>query len=175
MNVIFVALFSHYPWYKIFYSLLNLTAEILNRSDNNNVDLILEQIYNLEMPEEYGAPVEVITPNLKDVRIFHFTCFSAYFSFSTWNIWYHKHCMFVYLILIFRNFHLMSPVHRSCCLYLRVWVHFSHFQSCYLSAKKGNEFLLWQPIKFSGQYCTDYQNMNTLIFENQNYKHLTRV
>ena len=82
-NVIFVALFSHYPWYEIFYSLLNLTAEILNRSDNNNVDLILEQIYNLEMPEEYGAPVEVITPNLKDVRIFHFTCFSAYFSFST--------------------------------------------------------------------------------------------
>ena len=72
-NVIFVALCSHYPWYEIFYSLLNLTAEILNRSDNNNVDLILEQIYNLEMPEEYGAPVEVITPNLKDVRIFHFT------------------------------------------------------------------------------------------------------
>ena len=72
-NVIFVALFSRYPWYEIFYSLLNLTADILNRSDNSNVDLILEQIYNLEMPEEYGAPVEVITPNLKDVRIFHFT------------------------------------------------------------------------------------------------------
>ena len=55
---------------RFFYSLLNLTAEILNRSDNNNVDSILEQIYNLEVPDEYGAPVEVITPNLKDVRIF---------------------------------------------------------------------------------------------------------
>ena len=83
LNSISCCFCSHYPWYEIFYSLLNLTAEILNRSDNNNVDLILEQIYNLEVPEEYGAPVEVITPNLKDVRIFDFTCFPTYFSLST--------------------------------------------------------------------------------------------
>ena len=84
-NANFVFHFSHYPWYEIFYSLLNLTAEILNRSDNNNVEMILEQIYNLEVPDQYGAPVEVVTPNLKDVRKLLFIveiCFVVKFTYG---------------------------------------------------------------------------------------------
>ena len=82
---------SHYPWYEIFYSLLNLTAEILNRSDNDNVELILEQIYNLEVPDQYGAPIEVVTPNLKDVR-----------SLFCWSFLHnvHKIYSFVFVIML---------------------------------------------------------------------------
>ncbi len=42
-------------------------AEIINRTESG-VEPLLEQLYNMELPESYGALVEVVTPNLKDVR-----------------------------------------------------------------------------------------------------------
>lgn len=45
---------------------MNQLAEILNRTDDNNVEPLVQRIYQLDIPEQIGAPLDVVTPNLRD-------------------------------------------------------------------------------------------------------------
>lgn len=50
---------SWLPWYEIFYKLLDLIADITNKSENNNVMKLLEKTYNQDVPAP-KLPVTIV-------------------------------------------------------------------------------------------------------------------
>ncbi|XP_029649417.1 DENN domain-containing protein 1A isoform X3 [Octopus sinensis] len=46
-----LCILSSLPWYEIFYRFLNLLAEISNRTEKNDVTLLLNEAYKLDLPE----------------------------------------------------------------------------------------------------------------------------
>ncbi|ESP04913.1 hypothetical protein LOTGIDRAFT_109719 [Lottia gigantea] len=54
-----LCIISCLPWFEIFYKLLNMIAEILNRSELNSVVPLLEETYNLEIPMP-KVPVTIV-------------------------------------------------------------------------------------------------------------------
>jgi len=51
--------FSFLPWFEVFYNLLNILAEITNRSEDNDVTLMLRAAYVQEVPNS-GLPVTIV-------------------------------------------------------------------------------------------------------------------
>ncbi|XP_074654474.1 DENN domain-containing protein 1A-like isoform X2 [Tubulanus polymorphus] len=62
---------SFLPWYEVFYKLLNALAEILNKTDHNNVSPLLKSIHDLFVPTSHDGKVEVIS-----------SCCTQHFSFT---------------------------------------------------------------------------------------------
>ena len=50
---------SFLPWFEVFYSFLNILAEITNRSDNNDVTVMLRAAYIQDVPSP-GVPVTIV-------------------------------------------------------------------------------------------------------------------
>ncbi|KAK2164760.1 hypothetical protein LSH36_59g07026 [Paralvinella palmiformis] len=62
---------SFLPWFEIFYRLLNLLAEILNRTESNHVRPVLEALFKHHVPSS-GEKVELLSHDPK--QLFTFTC-----------------------------------------------------------------------------------------------------
>ncbi|XP_046577982.1 DENN domain-containing protein 1B-like isoform X2 [Haliotis rubra] len=50
---------SFLPWFEVFYKLLNMVAELLNRTDDNSLTPLLENTFNHEIPMP-GVPVTIL-------------------------------------------------------------------------------------------------------------------
>lgn len=70
LYLVYSIVFSFLPWYEIFYKLLNRLADILNRTDNNNVIPFLDAIYNSKVPVKSTS--QTITAGPREE--FHFEC-----------------------------------------------------------------------------------------------------
>lgn len=60
--------FSFLPWFEIFYRLLNLLAEILNRTESNHVRPVLEALFKHHVPSS-GEKVELLSHDPKQVYV----------------------------------------------------------------------------------------------------------
>ncbi|CAL1545599.1 unnamed protein product [Lymnaea stagnalis] len=72
---------SWLPWYEIFYKLLDLIADITNKSENNNVMTLLEKTYNQDVPAP-KLPVTIVANENKQL-ICMFVFLQQMFSFTT--------------------------------------------------------------------------------------------
>lgn len=50
---------SFLPWFEVFYNFLNILAEIMNRSEDNDVTVMLRAAYVQEVPSP-GLPVTIV-------------------------------------------------------------------------------------------------------------------
>ncbi|CAH1786185.1 unnamed protein product [Owenia fusiformis] len=62
---------SNRPWYEIFYKYLNYVAEILNKTDDNSIEPILQALYTCDSAKP-GDEVEVVAKNFTEK--FSFLC-----------------------------------------------------------------------------------------------------